>query len=117
MWRSLLFVAVLLSTQVSAQEEASITAVWEPAGLRVVWSAQESGCLVLVGGGLRDARLADVPCAASGDVVLGAGGDYLLTPVGRAHVELRAQSDLTRMVGRAEVPGRYTVVLPIVVKE
>lgn len=98
---------------------ATATATWQPSGLRVEWSAPEPVCLVLVGGGLRDALFADVPCAASGAVTLARGGDYLLSPVNRDRVSLRAQADLTREVAGADVPpqcARCVVILPLVVK-
>lgn len=82
-------------------------------GVTVRWSAPEPVCLVLVGGGLRDARLADVPCARAGETLLRRGGDYLLSPVGRERVSLRAQSDLTREV--AGVGLLWRLVLPVVV--
>lgn len=89
---------------------------WQPDGLRVVWSAAEPVCLYLAGGGLPTQRVADAPCAVSGDVVLARGGDYLLSPVNRDAVELRAMSDLGRLVARAEIPGTgWRVILPLVV--
>lgn len=93
-------------------------ASWQPQGLRVQWNEPEPVCLYLAGGGLPTWRYADVPCAATGDVVLGRGGvDYLLSPVGRERVELRAQSDLGRVVSSQAIERecvRCVVILPLI---
>lgn len=95
-------------------QPAPLTAQWQPTGLRVVWSAPEPGCLYLTGN--LPEQLLDVPCAAAGDVLLATGGvDQAYAPQLRTRVELRAQSDLTRVLASVDIPARYEVTLPIVV--
>lgn len=89
---------------------------WEPGGLRVRWSTWRPGCLALVGG-LPDQRLADIPCATSGDVVLPIGGvDQAYTPLRRTHVEVRAADDLRYVMAGQAIPPRYQRALPAVVQ-
>lgn len=101
-----------------AHAQAPLALSWQPAGLRVTWAADRPVCLYLVGGGLPEQRVADVPCSAAGEAVLARGADYLLSPVNRTHVELRDQADLRVVVLGVAIPpqcGRCVVILPVVV--
>lgn len=108
----LLLILALLAPP--AQPSATLVATWStPQALRVQWSANEPGCLVLVGN--TPPQRLEVPCAASGDVTLPTGGvDQAYAPQRRTHVELRAQSDLTRVLARVRVPARYQLALPLI---
>lgn len=88
---------------------------WEAGGLRVVWTSWEPGCLYLVGN-LPNQRLADIPCATSGNVLLRTGGvDQAYAPQLRTHVEVRKASDSRYVMAGRAIPAQHATVLPIVV--
>lgn len=95
------------------QTPATLSASWQADGLQVVWGAPEPGCLVL-SGGPPDQLLADIPCSASGSVLLKSGGvDQAYAPQRYLRIELRAQADLGRALARAPT---WRLVLPMVEK-